>query len=211
MLVHQHKLVDQVLHERQRHSAVLDATGRGARERVVLGEVDHAAGLDALEHHVRGTRLARNDAHLRLLDLDEGRDAAQQTATTDAGKHVVDRGAEYRRLLEQLEPDRALAAHHEPVVVGREVRHALGVGDRARVHLGVETVGAVRESLGAEQRDAVHLGGVGALGHEDASAHATEQPRRVRHRHAVVAGARGHDATSALLVIERQHLVECST
>ena len=110
-----------------------------------------------------------------------------------------------RRLLEQLQADRALARDDRRVVERRHQHATLGIGARGRVAL-LERL-AREHDLGAVVRGRDLLGERRVDGHVDARGH-PERGRGERDALGVVAGARGDDAARALGVGQRGHAVD---
>ena len=191
---HEHDLVDELLHHRERelaglgqHLAVGDVAGDG--------DLDPLAGLERALGDGGGLRLDADHARVRVQRLDDGGAAGHQPAAADRGDEQV----ELAGVLEQLERGGAGAGGDPRVVVGGHERHLpRRLGELApRLHLGLG-VAVVGGDLGAVALDRGELGGRRVLRHEDRGAEA-ELARRQRHRLRVVAGADRAHAACALL------------
>jgi len=146
---------------------------------------------------VRRRRLGldADDSDVRALGLDRRRDAGEEAAAAERHDH----GPDVRRLLQDLEPARALAGDDVDVVEGMDqdragLRLELVRSDQALVDRGPDEldVGAVRAG-GVLLRDRC------AVGHEDGRLDA-EQLRRERDTLGVVAGAGRHHTLGPLLL-----------
>ena len=163
---------DDVVDERADH-----LPGQFARDGDLLAVGDrlgnlhrHAlAGTQRARHVVAGLGLDTNHAHLRPQRLDRRRHPGDQPAAADRDHHrveVLDVGGE-------LEPDGALAGHHEGVVVGVHERQPAFGGERAGERLTVVGVAVELDDLRA-----VALGG-GTLGRRRVAWHEDRRPRPV--------------------------------
>ena len=109
-------------------------------------------------------------------------------------------------VLEQLEPERALAGDHDGVVEGVDEGHPGLGGALARGGDGAPRPRSRVPHRRAEGRAAVDLRDRRAVGHEDLARHAAHA-RGLRERPRVVAGAPGRDAAGAA-VAEGGELVQ---
>ncbi|GMA86139.1 hypothetical protein GCM10025868_13890 [Angustibacter aerolatus] len=146
-----HHVVDQGLHQRERHLA-------GAAHRDAVGHGAHAPDGQRVTGGERGRvrrglpRLHPDDPDVGSLRLHRRRDARQQSAATGAHHD----GAHVRALLEDLEAHRALAGH-DVGVVERVDQH--------RARLGLERAG-VHEAVVDRQADLLDPGAVGTGGQQ---------------------------------------------
>ncbi len=134
--------------------------------------------------------------------LDRGADAADEAAAAHGHQHRV----QVRHLLQQLEPDRALAGDDPRVVEGMdEDQPALGL-DLAGAGVGLVEVLPVQDDLRAAAAGRRHLGQRRPLRHDDDGGDA-ELRRVERDAQAVVARAGRDDAAPALVGGELQEQV----
>ncbi len=202
VLADQHDPVDPVADQRQRQlpgtldgDPVGDRQGRVDRDRLARRERgrERRAGVDLDADHL----------NFGTLGFDRDRDSADQTAAPDGHDHARQMG----NLVQQFEPEPALAGHDARVVERVHERQPALVG--AFVGGGERVVdGRPDEShLRAERGGRLDLGDRRRLGHEHLAVDATG-PGRVGNRLRVVPGAAGDDAVGALEIIERRDLGE---
>ena len=144
-------------------------------------------------------RLHADDADARPQRAQHGRDPGGEPA-------AADRKQERRRvghLLDELEPDRALARDHERVLERVHERRAGLLCARGRGRHRIVEHRAGEHRLGAVALRRLDLGHRRVLRHEDGRRDA-ELARGQRDRLPVVAGARGDHARGALGVAERR-------
>ena len=184
------ELVDPRLHERQHQSA-------GTLDRDPVGERRAATDLDRLAALERGhigraaLDLHADHAYAGPRGLEHARDATDQPAAADRHDH----GRDVLDVVEQLEPDRALAGDDLRVVERmHERRTGLGRPFAGARHAGVDGVAAEPDGS-AEALDRGHLRQRCLGRHEDLAAEPT-CARGVRQRLRVVAGAARHDRTA---------------
>ncbi len=95
------------------------------------------------------------------------RDTGDEPAAADRNDHRV----ELRKLLEQLEPDRALAGDHGRVVERMNVDRPRLVAELARMVGGFVVAGTVRDHVRAVALGGLHLHERCRLGHHDGGLH----------------------------------------
>ena len=151
----------------------------------------------------RRLRLAAGDPDPRLDPPRRERDAAEQPAAADRDHQRVELG----HVLEHLERDGALTGDHRRVVVGVDEGERFARFELARVARGVGQAVAFEHDFGAVYPRVGDLRVGRAPGHHDHRAHA--QPRGVvGDALGVVARAHRDHAAAALLLAQRQQLVE---
>ena len=150
----------------------------------------------------RALRLDADDRHARRLRLDGRADPRDEAAAADRHDDRFDVG----RLLEDLEPHRALAGDHVGVVERVDEREAVARGDFAGVRARLGQVGAVQDDVGAELAAVGHLDQRREHRHHDGRGNA-EQLRVIGDALRVIAGGRGDHAALALLGRQLQQRV----
>ena len=149
--------------------------------------LDHAPGVEALDHGRRALGLHRDHLRRGLERLERGGRARDQGAPAEGHDHGID-GIER---LGRFERHGAGAFHHvEALAVIDEEKLALG-GEGLGPVLGLVDVGAAPVHATAEGLDHRYLQGVGDLGQEDVGRDA-EEPGGVGDALAVVAARRRH-------------------
>ena len=176
-----------------------DAIGDGGLRR----QRHRTAALDGTQHRGKPLRLHADDAHIGPRLFHRAGDAADQAAAADRHHDRFD----IRKLLQHLEPDRALPGDDLIVIEGMDEGELLLLLQARGLLAGFVIVRAVQDDLRAKAARGGDLYQRRGLRHDDARANA--QPRRVKgHALRVIAGARGDHAVRALLRRELQQPVQ---
>jgi hypothetical protein len=150
-------------------------------------------------------RLDADDANIGLARLDHGADPGEQAA---AANRRDDR-LHARRLLENLERDRALTRHHLHVVVRVDEREPVARGERFRFDARLREVRAVQHDGRAEMPAVRHLEERGKLRHDDRHRDA-EQRAVICDAERVIAGGGRDDAALTLRRRKLQQRIACA-
>ena len=106
--------------QRKRDRAGLEQAERGVRDRRQGGQLQQTAGPHALDQYGAGKGLASDDAYVRSMQREVGRDAGDQAAAPRGHEHAI----EALELTPELDRDGALPTDYLGVVVRRHVRAA---------------------------------------------------------------------------------------
>ena len=146
-------------------------------------------------HGGRAGGLHADDLHIGVEQLGQRTDAGGQTAAADGHQNDVHIG----QVAEDLIGDGALAGGHGQIVEGRDVGHALALGQFHGLGGSVVKRGAVEDDLRSVALGVVHLQHGGGGGHDHRGADAC-MTGSIGHALGVVARGGGDQAEGLLLL-----------
>ena len=188
LLVHRHHAIHPLAGEGERQLADL-AHGDAVGDRRAGVHAQPLAALERARHRRQRGRLHADHADVGPLGLDGQRHTADESPAADGDEHGLDVG----QLLEQLEPERALAGDHARIVERMDEELAALGAQRPRQLVGVVVVASIQDHLGAVASRRRDFDERRVLGHDDRGRDA--EPLGVeRDGETVVTGAGGDDA-----------------
>ena len=129
---HEHDLVDQVAHHSKCPSiGEADAAAKRIRPGRLLDHIDGPPGGEAGMHRRATLHADADDPRLRRRVLDRGGDPGDQPAAGERNHDAVEVG----KVLEQLQPDRALPGDHIGMVEGRDLHEPARRGEPFHLRL----------------------------------------------------------------------------